>query len=128
MAGMTSVTVIGNLTKDPELRYTPGGTAVCNFTIAVNTKKNKQDKTVFIPVAMWGKSGEVVSEYMRKGKGICVVGEIEEDSWEDKETGQRKTRWKVNANKFSFLGKEADEKPSEEDKIVESADAGDIQF
>ncbi len=101
----------GNLVRDPELRYTPSGTAICEFTIA-NSKKYKSndewmEKTGFYNCLCWGKRGEVIAEYFKKGKQILVRGELEFQQWENKE-GQKVNAIKVQVQDFDFVGSKND--------------------
>lgn len=104
---MNSVNIIGNLTRDVEVRYTPGGTAVADITVAVNGRKKIgdqwQDVATFVDVTLWGKTAENAAQYTGKGKPVAVSGELATDSWEDKQTGQRRTKLKVKCNDLKFL-------------------------
>ncbi|KPK57512.1 MAG: single-stranded DNA-binding protein [Planctomycetes bacterium SM23_32] len=107
MANFNKVLLMGNLTRDPELRYTPSGTAVCEFGLAVNrtytTKEGeKRDDTCFVDVTMWGRRGVVISEYFTKGSPIFVEGRLNYDSWETSEG--RRSRLTVVAENFEFIG------------------------
>ncbi len=108
---MNVVVLGGNLVRDPELRYTPSGTAICEFTIA-NSKKYKQneewiEKPGFYNCIAWGKRGETINEYFEKGKPILVKGELEFQQWETKE-GQKACTIKINVQDFDFIGFKAD--------------------
>ncbi len=97
----------GNLVRDPELRYTPSGTAICDFTIA-NSKKYKQgedwlEKPGFYNCICWGKRGEVINEHFEKGKPILVKGELEFQTW-DTEDGKKRSAVKINVQDFDFVG------------------------
>jgi single-strand DNA-binding protein len=99
----------GNLTRDPELRYTSDGTAICTGCLAVNkTWKGKdgqkREKCSFIDFTLFGRSGEVVAQYFGKGDPILLDGEIQMDEWDDKQSGERKTKLKMLAAGFSFCG------------------------
>src|SRR6202167_26106 len=100
MASFNKVILAGNLTRDPELRYTPKGTAVAQFTLAINrtwkseTGESKEEVS-FIDVEAWGRQGEVIAQYMRKGRPLLVEGRLKQDSWEDKTTHQKKSKLKV---------------------------------
>lgn len=101
MAGEIQVTLIGNMTADPELRYSPGGDAVANFTVASTPRVYKDGAWVdgeasFMRVAAWRKLGENVAESFRKGSRVVVVGKIKQRSWETKE-GQKRTDWVMDA-------------------------------
>jgi single-strand DNA-binding protein len=100
---------MGNLTRDPELRVTPKGTAICQFGIAVNRQFKGEDgamrdDTTFVDVEAWGKTGENISKYFTKGKPIFVEGRLKLDSWEDKATGQKRSKMKVVCEQFQFIG------------------------
>lgn len=101
------VILIGNLTKDPELRYTPQGTPVCTLRIACTTKYKSSDAmkedTLFINVIVWGKQGETVAQHLSKGRSILVEGRLQERRWET--DGQKKSMFEVVANVVRFLGK-----------------------
>lgn len=99
------VILIGNLTKDPELRYTPQGTPVASFRLAVNQKfksgeEMKQD-TLFIDIVVWGKQGETCSQYLNKGSSALVEGRLQERRWESE--GQQRSKFEVVANSVRFL-------------------------
>ena len=98
----------GNLCFDPELKYTPSGAAVVTLRLAVNsyyrTKTGeKRENVLFIDVVAWGKSAEACAEYLGKGSKILVDGELRSQEWDDRQTGQRKTRWEVHAKNVRFL-------------------------
>src|ERR1044071_3173112 len=108
MASFNKVIIAGNLTRDPELRYTPKGTAVARFTLAVSrnyTTENgeKKEEVSFIDVDAWGRQGEVISQYMKKGRPFLVEGRLKQDTWEDKNTHQKQSKLKVVLESFSFI-------------------------
>lgn len=106
---MNKVVLIGRLTKDPELKFTPGnGTAVCNFTLAVDRRssKNGQKEADFIPIIVWGKQGEATANYKKKGSLIAVSGRIQTRSYEAKD-GSRRYVTEVIADEVQFLDKES---------------------
>lgn len=108
---MVSINIVilgGNLTRDPEVRYTPQGSAVASFGLAVNrsfkTKDGGQkDEVCFVDVETWGRQAETVGEYLKKGRPVLVEGRLVMDSWEGKD-GQKRTRHKVTAMRVQFLG------------------------
>ncbi|AWI08364.1 single-stranded DNA-binding protein [Ereboglobus luteus] len=109
MASFNQVILIGNLTRDPELRVTPRGTSICQFGIAVNrTYKdesgNSKEEVNFFDIEAWGKQGEVISKFMSKGRPIFVQGRLKQDSWEDKATGQKRSKVKIVLEGFQFIG------------------------
>src|SRR5580658_1930905 len=108
MASFNKVILAGNLTRDPELRYTPKGSAVAGFSLAVNrTWKTESGETKeevsFIEVEAWGRQGEVIAQYMRKGRPLLVECRLKQDTWEDKNTHQKQSKLKVVLESFSFI-------------------------
>ena len=108
MAYLNKVFLIGNLTRDPELRVTPKGTAVCQFGIAVNRQFKDEsgatrDETTFVDIEAWGKQGELVSKYLTKGCLAMVEGRLKLDQWEDKTSGQKRSKLKVVLDNVQFL-------------------------
>ena len=108
MANFNKVLLIGNLTKDPELRYTPQGVAVVNLRLAVNRRfkdKNQEwkDEVCFITVVAWDKQAETCNQYLHKGSPIFVEGRLQSRSWEDN-SGQKRNTVEVRAERVQFLG------------------------
>lgn len=108
MAGINKVIIVGNLGKDPELRHTPQGQAVCNFSIATSeswTDKGgqKQERTEWHRVVVWGKLGELCGKYLAKGRQVYVEGKLQTRAWDDKD-GQKRYTTEVVANTVQFLG------------------------
>lgn len=113
MASFNKVILIGNLTRDPELRYTPRGVAIVEIGLAVNrTWKNehgeKQEETTFVDVTYWGKSAEIICKYMSKGSALCVEGRLALDRWVDRESGKNRQKLKVVGENFQFLSSGGD--------------------
>jgi single-strand DNA-binding protein len=109
MASFNKVIIAGNLTRDPELRYTPKGTAVAKIGLAVNrtwkTESGEQKEEVtFIDVDVFGRQAEVLAQYMKKGRELLVEGRLKLDTWEDKNTKQKVSKLKVVLESFSFIG------------------------
>lgn len=109
MANFNRVFLMGNLTRDPELRYTPGGAAVVNLRIAVNRRYKTQtgevkEEVVFITVVAWGKQAETCSQFLSKGRPVFVEGRIQMRSWEAQD-GQKRTVLEVRASRVQFLGR-----------------------
>jgi len=109
MANLNKVFLMGNLTRDPELRYTPSGTAVASFGVAVNRRyrsKSGEDRedTCFVDVTAFARQAEILSEYMSKGRPIFIEGRLHLDQWEDKESGQRRSKLSVTVENFQFIG------------------------
>ena len=112
MAYLNKVFLIGNLTRDPELRVTPKGTAICQFGLAVNRQfkdesGQNRDETTFVDIEAWGKQGELVSKYLTKGSPAMVEGRLKFDQWEDKQSGQKRSKLKVVLENVQFLSNRA---------------------
>jgi single-strand DNA-binding protein len=124
MASFNRVIVAGNLTRDPELRYTPKGTAVAKIGLAVNrTWKTEsgesKEEVTFIDIEAWGRQAEVIAQYMRKGRPLLVEGRLKLDTWEDKNTHQKQSKLKVVLESFSFI----DSKGTDAGPVPPSAEA-----
>ena len=109
MANLNKVLLMGNLTRDPEVRYTPKGTAVTELGIAVNRiysgeNGEKREEVTFVDVTVWGRTAENVGEYLKKGRPVFIEGRLQLDSWEDKQSGQKRNKLKVVADNVQFLG------------------------
>ena len=112
MASFNKVLLIGNLTRDPELRYTTNGTAVCSFGLAVNRKYKSGDEwkeeVCFVDVTVWDKQAENCAEYLHKGSGIFLEGRLNFQSWET-DTGEKKNKLEVVAISIQFLDKKVEQ-------------------
>jgi len=109
MANLNKVFLLGNVTRDPEIRYTPKGSAVCDLGIAVNRNYTtdsgeKREEVTFVDVTLWGRTAEVASEYLKKGRPVFIEGRLQMDTWDDKQTGQKRTRLRVVAENMQLLG------------------------
>jgi single-strand DNA-binding protein len=109
MASVNKVILIGNLTRDPELRFTPKGSGLCELGLAVNRKYKldsgeTREEVTFIDVTFWGKQAEVVSKWMKKGNPMYIEGRLQLDTWDDKTSGQKRSKLRVVAEDFQFLG------------------------
>lgn len=101
--------LIGNLTRDPEVRYTPKGTAVTDLGLAINRNYStddgdKREETTFVDITFWGRQAETLGQYMKKGRPLYVEGRLQLDTWDDKNTGQKRSKLKVVGENFQFLG------------------------
>ncbi|MEN8149858.1 MAG: single-stranded DNA-binding protein [Planctomycetota bacterium] len=108
MANYNKVILVGNLTRDPELKYTQGGSAVCEFGMAVNRTWKDQsgvqrEETTFVDCNAWGRTGETINQYMSKGRPIFVEGRLKYDSWEAQD-GSKRSKLRVVVETFQFLG------------------------
>ncbi|WP_018291926.1 single-stranded DNA-binding protein [Verrucomicrobium sp. 3C] len=109
MADLNRVFLIGNLTRDPEVRYTPKGTAVGDLALAVNTSIRGQDgqvkeETCFVDIVAWGRQAETVKEFLHRGSPILVEGRLQFEQWETRE-GEKRNRLRVRAERIQFLGR-----------------------
>ncbi len=109
MANLNKVMLIGNVTRDPEIKYTPKGSAVTDLGIAVNRVYTpeggeKREETTFVDVTLWGRQAEIAGEYCKKGRSIYIEGRLQLDSWEDKATGQKRSKLRVVGENFQLLG------------------------
>lgn len=114
MASVNKVILVGRLGKDPEIRSTPGGTSVARFTIATDEKftdrnGEKQERTEWHNIVAWSKLAEICGQYLRKGKLVYIEGSIRTDSWDDKETGQKRYKTEIIANTMQMLDRRGDE-------------------
>lgn len=100
--GINQVILMGRLTRDPETRTTPSGKSVTSFSIAVD-RVGQDDQADFFDVTAWEKTGELVQQYLSKGRRVLVQGRLRQDSWEDKETGKKRSRVEVTATDVTFL-------------------------
>lgn len=108
MASLNKVMLIGNLTRDPEVRYTPKGSAVADLAIAVNRSYQtdsgeRQEEVTYVDVVAWSRLAELAGQYLHKGRAVFVEGRLQMDSWEDKATGQKRSKIRVVAENLQFL-------------------------
>ncbi|MBN8247420.1 MAG: single-stranded DNA-binding protein [Verrucomicrobia bacterium] len=113
MASYNKVILLGNLTRDPELRYTPKGQAVARLGLAVNRSYKLEsgetrEETTFVDIDAWGKQAELISQYLRKGNPLFVEGRLKLDQWDDKTSGQKRTALRVVMENFQFVGGRAE--------------------
>jgi len=110
MANLNKVFLIGNITRDPELRYIPSGTAVLDLGMAINNRTKLADgtfreDTTFVDVTVWGKTAENCAEYLSKGRSVFVEGRLRMDQWDDKKTGEKRSKLRVTGERVQFLGR-----------------------
>jgi single-strand DNA-binding protein len=108
MASFNKVILMGNLTRDVELRYTPSGTAVTEIGLAVNDRRkdaNGQwvDETTFVDITLWARTAEICNEYLGKGSGVLIEGRLKLDQWDDKQTGQKRSKLRVTGERMQML-------------------------
>jgi single-strand DNA-binding protein len=109
MANLNKVLLIGNLTRDPEVRYTPKGTAVADIGLAVNRisttdSGERREEVTFLDVTLWGRQAEIAGEYLKKGRPVFIEGRLQMDTWDDKTTGQKRSKIKVVCENLQLLG------------------------
>ena len=111
MANLNKCLLAGNLTRDPEVRYTPKGTAVCDISLAINRSLpaeqeggERREETTYVDVTLWGKTAENAGKYLAKGRSVFIDGRLALETWDDKQTGQKRSRLKVVAESLQFLG------------------------
>jgi single-strand DNA-binding protein len=109
MASFNKVILLGNLTRDPEIRYTPKGSAVCDLGIAVNrqyTLENgeRREEVTYVDVVLWARLAEIAAEYLKKGRPIFIEGRLQLDTWDDKQSGQKRSKLRVIGENMQMLG------------------------
>lgn len=109
MANLNKVMLIGNLTRDPEMKYTPKGTAVAEVGLAINRVYTpeggeRREETTFVDVTFWGRQAEIVSQYCKKGNPLYVEGRLQLDTWDDKTSGQKRSKLRVVGEQLQLLG------------------------
>ena len=127
MPSVNSVVILGHLTRDPELRYTPQGAAVCEFTLALNRRYSKKDgekveEVAFVDVTVWNRLAEISAEYLKKGRAALVCGHLIQDRWEDKDTGQKRSKLRVVGQTVQFIGGGSkDDAPAEDAPAIDES-------
>jgi single-strand DNA-binding protein len=109
MANLNKVQLIGNITRDPEVKYTPKGSAVTDLGLAINRfytteTGEKREEVTFVDVTLWGRQAEIAGEYCKKGRSVYIEGRLQLDSWEDKATGQKRNKLRVVGDSMQLLG------------------------
>lgn len=109
MANLNKVMVIGNLTRDPEIKYTPKGSAIADIALAINrtytTDSNeKREETTYVDIVLYGRLAEIAGEYLKKGRPVYIEGRLKLDTWDDKQTGQKRSKMRVVGEGLQLLG------------------------
>jgi single-strand DNA-binding protein len=109
MASFNKVILLGNLTRDPEVRYTPKGSAVCDLGLAVNRQYTldngeKREEVTFVDVVLWARLAEIAGEYLKKGRPVFIEGRLQLDTWDDKTSGQKRSKLRVIGETMQLLG------------------------
>jgi single-strand DNA-binding protein len=132
MPSFNSVVLMGHLARDPELRYTPQGSAVCDFAIGMNRRFKRKDsdelvyEVTFVEITAWNRTAETCAEYLKKGRLVLVCGFLKQDRWEDTESGAKRSKVKVVAQEVQFIGKGSQDDssaPVPEEETVQPAPA-----
>src|ERR1700736_2186094 len=126
MANLNRVLLIGNLTRDPEVRYTPKGTAVTDIGLAVNRvftsdDGERREEVTYVDVVLWARLAEIAGQYLRKGRPVFMEGRLQLDAWDDKQTGQKRSRLRVVAENLQLLGSRQDSEGSSSSSPASSA-------
>jgi len=109
MASFNKVILLGNLTRDPEVRYTPKGSAVCDLGLAVNRQYTldsgeKREEVTYVDVVLWARLAEIAGEYLKKGRPVFIEGRLQLDTWDDKQSGQKRSKLRVIGETMQLLG------------------------
>jgi len=109
MASVNKVMLLGNLTRDPEIRYTPKGTAVTDLGMAINRIRTgdngeRSEEVTYVDVTLWGRTAELAGQYLSKGRSVFIEGRLQLDQWDDKATGQKRSRLRVVGENMQFIG------------------------
>jgi single-strand DNA-binding protein len=109
MPNLNKVMLMGNLTRDPEIKYTPKGTAIANLGLAVNRvwttdQGEKREEVTFVDVELWSRQAEIAEQYLKKGRPVYIEGRLQLDTWDDKQTGQKRSKMKVVGENMQLLG------------------------
>jgi single-strand DNA-binding protein len=113
MASYNKVMLMGNLTRDPEVRYTPKGSAVADLALAVNRtytaeSGERREEVTYVDIVLWSKLAELAGQYLKKGRAVFIEGRLQMDTWEDKQTGQKRSRIKVVGENMQFVDSRRD--------------------
>jgi len=114
MASFNKVILVGNLTRDPQVKYTTGGTAVTEIGLAVSRQwfdkqaNAKKEETTFVDITLWGRTAEIAGEYLAKGRPVLIEGRLQLDTWDDRETGQKRSKLRVVGENMTMLGSRGD--------------------
>lgn len=111
MANLNRVLLIGNLTRDPEVRHTPKGTAVADLGLAINRTlsggedgQERREEVTYVDVTVWGRQAEIAEQYLAKGRSVFIEGRLQLDAWDDPQTGQKRSKLKVVCENLQFVG------------------------
>jgi single-strand DNA-binding protein len=114
MASFNKVILLGNITRDPELKYAQSGTTVCNFGMAVSEKYKDKETTSFFDLVAFGKVAEIIEQYTQKGSPLFIEGKLKQESWEDKQTGQKRSKVVIVVESVQLLGSRSDRQQTQQ--------------
>lgn len=127
MASFNKTILMGNLTRDPETKYLPAGTAVGSISLAVNrtwfdkTTNQRKEEVTFVDVTLWGKDAEIAGEYLAKGRSVLIEGRLTMETWDDKATGQKRSKLKVTCERLVLCGDRGERPGSQAESEIASA-------
>ena len=128
MASFNKVILVGNLTRDPEVKYLPSGSAVADIALAVNrswfdkSTNEKKEEVTFVDVTLWGRTAEVAGQYLAKGRSVLIEGRLQLDTWDDRETGKKRSRLRVVGEQLTMLGGGRGESPERTGSVTSEAE------
>lgn len=133
MAGLNKVMIIGNLGRDPEMRYTPSGSPVTNFSVAVSRQSRtpegeQREETEWFNVTCWDRQAEIANQYLAKGRQVYVEGRLRTRSWEDQQTGEKRYRTEVVASNLVLLGQRGEQPGEQQPSATENLDLDNMPF
>lgn len=136
MSSFNRVILMGNLTRDPEVKHVPSGSAVAQIGLAINRvwfdkqSNQKKEEVTFVDVTLWGRDAEVAGEYLKKGSQALIEGRLALDQWDDKATGQKRTKLKVVAESLKLFGgrRESSGEPSADESSGSNEGGSDVPF
>jgi single-strand DNA-binding protein len=134
MAGLNKIIIIGNLGRDPEMRYTPSGSPVTNFTVAVSRRYNTRDgeareETEWFRVSCWDRLAETANQYLQKGRQVYIEGRVKIHSWDDSQSGERRSQMEISASNLVLLGQRGDQpEVGEQAAGVDAAELDNMPF
>lgn len=130
MASFNKVILLGNVTRDPQVKHTPGGMSVCELGLAINrtwfdkSSNEKKEEVTFVDVTLWGRTAEVAGEYLAKGRPVLIEGRLQLDTWDDRETGQKRSKLRVVCESMTMLGSGGNRGGSSGDGVDQSQHQG----
>lgn len=132
MAGLNKITIIGNLGADPEMRYTPSGSPVTNFTVAVNRKWSRdgeqREETDWFRVSCWDRLAETANQYLQKGRQVYIEGRVRIHQWDDSQTGEKRASMEISASNLVLLGQRGDDASGPSDRAPSSGTSENAEF